>query len=206
MPYAKENRLLKALTDQWQWAGIAAFDSGGPNNPLDGFDNIGNGHPGSRPNLSSKSVPITQNGIDGEDLTIEPSPGVFASLTTTPGTYFLITPTCSAVVVVTAAVCTAGPASSFHFLIPASGPGDVTRNSLFGPGQIYFDTSIERKFPIPIGKLEHQAIIFRTEFFNAFNHPNLFIPTYNLSDPLYAQTAPTIAGGRVIKFWLKYEF
>ncbi|MGB8655367.1 MAG: hypothetical protein WCD23_12685, partial [Candidatus Acidiferrales bacterium] len=84
--------------------------------------------------------------------------------------------------------------------------GPVGRNSLFGPGQIYSDQSIERRFPIPIGKLEHQALTFRTEFFNAFNHPNLFTPTYNLISPIYAQTAPTVNGGRVIKFWLIYDF
>ncbi len=80
------------------------------------------------------------------------------------------------------------------------------RDSLFGPGQVYFDTSIERRFPIPIGKLENQSLTFRTEFFNAFNHPNLFTPTYVLIDPEYNNAASTIEGGRVIKFWLRYEF
>ncbi|MGA2510932.1 MAG: carboxypeptidase regulatory-like domain-containing protein [Candidatus Acidiferrales bacterium] len=202
MPYAKENRLLRALTDQWQWSGIATFETGTPNNVLDGFDNIGNGHPGSRPNLGNKSVSINNNGIDGEDL-FDPVTG--NTLTTTPGTYFALTQTC-----INSSTpetdCIEGPASSFHFLIPSGGPGNVHRNSLFGPGQIYFDTSIQRRFAIPIGKLEHQRIIFRTEFFNAFNHPNLFTPTYVLIDPEYNNAASTIAGGRVIKFWLKYEF
>ena len=102
--------------------------------------------------------------------------------------------------------CAPEPASDFHFIINAGGPGSAHRNSVYGPGQWYFDTSIQRRFPIPFGKLEHQGIIFRTEFFNAFNHPNLFTPTFVLIDPLYANTASTIAGGRVIKLWLKYEF
>src|SRR5208282_4369291 len=102
--------------------------------------------------------------------------------------------------------CVQGAANNFHFLIPGFGPGNVHRNSLFGPGQIYFDTSIQRSFPIPMGKMENQSLMFRAEFFNAFNHPNLFTPSYVLIDPLYNNTAVTIAGGRSIKFWLKYEF
>ena len=82
----------------------------------------------------------------------------------------------------------------------------VKRNSLYGPGQIYSDQSIERKFPFHIGKFEGQSLLFRTEFFNAFNHPNLFTPTYNMLSPIYAQTGPTINGGRTIKFWLMYQF
>jgi hypothetical protein len=206
LPYSRRNWIEKALTDRWQWSGIATFETGTPNTVSDGFDNIGNGHPGSRPNLGSRSVSITHNGGDGTLFTTEPSPGDFEPLVPTPGTYFLITDACNPSVLVTPADCTEGAASSFHFLIPANGPGNVPRNSLYGPGQIYFDTSIERRFPIPIGKLENQSITFRTEFFNAFNHPNLFTPTYNLTDSLYAQTAPTITGGRVIKFWLRYDF
>lgn len=206
MPYVHDNKILKALTDRWQWAGIFTVDSGGPNNVLAGFDNIGNGHPGSRPNLSNKKVSINTNGQDGTLLFTEPAPGDFEPLVDTPGTFFTITAACNPFVIVTPADCTQGPADSYHFIIPFGGPGDVRRNSLFGPGQIYFDTSIERRFPLPIGKLENQSLTFRAEFFNAFNHPNLFTPTYVVTDPNYNNTSIDIAGARVIKFWLRYEF
>jgi hypothetical protein len=192
MPYARGNWLEKALTDQWQWSGIATFESGTPNNVLDGFDNIGNGHPGSRPDLSNPHQPITATGIDGTQLGLSATPGTFFPLSTcyfgNPGS------------------CAAEPASDFRFIIPAAGPGNLGRNALYGPGQIYFDTSIERKFPIPVGKLEDQSLTFRAEFFNALNHPNLYTPSYVLIDPEYDNTASTIAGGRVIKFWLRYDF
>jgi hypothetical protein len=192
LPYAKGNWIERALTDQWQWAGIATFETGTPNNVLDGFDNIGNGHPGSRPDLSNPNQPITATGIDGTQLGLSETPGTFFPLSTcffgNPGP------------------CAAEPASAFRFIIPAGGPGTLGRNAVYGPGQVYFDTSIERKFPIPIGKLESQSLTFRTEFFNAFNHPNLFTPSYVLIDPEYDNTAATITGGRVIKFWLRYDF
>ena len=98
------------------------------------------------------------------------------------------------------------PITTFHFVIPFELPGDVGRNSVFGPGQIYFDTSVQRDFPIHLGKLENQMLSFRTEMFNAFNHPNLFTPTYTMGDPNFNNTAITISGGRQIKLWLKYSF
>jgi Carboxypeptidase regulatory-like domain/TonB-dependent Receptor Plug Domain len=192
LPYSKRNWLTKALTDRWQWSSIGSFDSGSPDTPFDGFDNQGNHHPNSRPDVSNPNQPITATGIDGTQLGLSATPGTFFPLSTCffgkPGT------------------CAAEPASDFRFIIPASGPGNAGRNSIFGPGQIFFDTSIERRFPIPIGKLENQVIEFRTEFFNALNHPNLFTPSFNLISNQYDNVPATINGGRIIKFWLRYEF
>lgn len=202
MPYSRSNRFLKALTDRWQWSGIATFDSGTPDTPFDGFDLVGTTHPSARPNVSNNQIPITTNGIDGT-LLFNPVTGL--PLTPAPGTFFQITQTC--LNSNTPAVdCVQGPASAFHFLIPASGFGNAGRNSIYGPGQWFFDTSIQRTFPIPIGRMEHQSLTFRTEFFDAFNHANLFTPSYNLIDQNYDNLAATTFGGRTIKFWLKYDF
>ena len=54
--------------------------------------------------------------------------------------------------------------------------------------------------------MENQSLEFRTEFFNAFNHPNFFTPSYDLISSQYDNLPATINGGRIIKFWLKYEF
>ncbi len=195
LPYARANWLERALTDRWQWSGIATFDSGSPDSPYDGFDNQGNDHPNTRPDLSNPKQPLSATGIDGTQLGLTTVPGTFFPLSTcffgNPGT------------------CAPEPASSFHFIIPAFNgltPGTAGRNSIYGPGQWFFDTSISRRFPIPMGKLENQAIEFRTEFFDAFNHANLFTPSYDLISSQYDNTAATVAGGRTIKFWLKYSF
>ena len=102
--------------------------------------------------------------------------------------------------------CPNEPASTFHFVVPANVPGNLVRNSQFGPGQIYFDTAIQRDFPIHFWKRENQTLSFRTEMFNAFNHPNLFTPSYTMTDINFNNTAITINGGRQIRFWLKYSF
>ena len=187
-PYFKHNMLLRALTDRWQWSGIATIESGGPNTVEVGFDNIGNGHANSRPDLANRAAPLNSFGIDGGDVGLP------------AGTYDF---NC---VIFTAGPCTAMPYDTFHFVVPNTVPGNVGRNSLFGPGQIYFDTSIQRDFPIHFWKLENQMVQFRTEFFNAFNHPNLFTPSFTMTDNTFNSTATTIHGGRQIKFWLKYTF
>jgi len=192
LPYAKSNWLLKALTDQWQWSTITSFDSGAPDTVFDDIDVNLDGHSGNdRPNIGSLSQPITSIGIDG------------SYVGGTTGLYYNIP--CE----FGPGPCNGGPATDFRFVIPASGVGvvgNVRRNSLYGPGQIYSDQSIERKFPFHIGKFEGQSLLFRTEFFNAFNHPNLFTPTYNMLSGSYADAGGTVNGGRTIKFWLMYQF
>ncbi|MGH9679169.1 MAG: hypothetical protein ACRD4Y_04400, partial [Candidatus Acidiferrales bacterium] len=190
-PYSKDGWFLKALTDRWQWSGIATLETGTPNTVSAGFDNIGNGHPNSRPDLANANAPLNSLGIDGGDIGL------------TPGTYydfvclFLSTTPCNS---------DPQPYSTFHFVIPIGVPGNVGRNSLFGPGQVYFDTAIQRDFPVHLWNLQNQMLQFRAEFFNAFNHPNLFTPTYNMFDPNFNNTAITINGGREIRLWLKYTF
>jgi hypothetical protein len=56
------------------------------------------------------------------------------------------------------------------FADPASGSfGDVSRNSVQGPGYQIWDFSLFKNFSIS----ERAKLEFRAEFFNVFNHPNL---------------------------------
>lgn len=204
LPYSHNNPFLRALTDRWQWSGIATLETGTPNSVEDGFDNSWNGHANSRPDLANPNAPLNMIGIDGTNI--------YSGLSTIPGTYYDF----SCGYLPSTTTCTSRPISAYHFVIPttvlnASGmyvapPGNVPRNSLYGPGQVFFDTGIQRDFPIHIGGLENQVLSFRTEFFNALNHPNLYTPSYTLTDVNYDNTAITINGGRMIKFWLKYTF
>ena len=200
-PYFHQSAFLRALTDQWEWSSIATLETGTPNTVVTGFDNIGNGHPNARPNLENPNAPLSLVGIDGANIFANFTPGVFYDFRCA---YF------------TAGPCTSRPESAYHFIVPtqtlnASGllvgpPGNVGRNSLFGPGQIYFDTAIERDFPIRFWKREGDKLSFRMDMFNALNHPNFFTPSYTLTDSNFNNTAITIHGGRQIKLWLKYSF
>jgi hypothetical protein len=140
------------------------------------------------------------NGIDGTWLGLNATPGTFYSIANC----------------VNGSTCIPQSANSFHFLIPAPGTpfGNVGRNTYFGPGQTFWNTSVQKRFDLPFGKLEQQALTFRCEAFNVLNHPTLQTPsatlgtpsTLNLLDPLFADNAATINGGRTIKFWLVYSF
>jgi hypothetical protein len=205
VPYVHENAFLRALTDQWQWSGIASIESGTPNSVMDGLDNGFTGHSNSRPDLGNPNAPFNTVGIDGGNIWTNPYGGF------TPGLFYDFN--CA---YFTAGPCTPKPLDAFHFIIPTqtinaaglyvAAPGNVGRNSVFGPGQIYFDTAVQRDFPVHFWKLEGQTISFRTEFLNAFNHPNLFTPSYTITDSNFDNTAITINGGRQIKLWLKYSF
>src|SRR5215469_1030330 len=194
LPYSKSNWLLKALTDRWQWSQITTFETGTPNTIYAGLDLNTDGHSANdRPSYGNRKMPLDTFGVDG---TVVGGP---------PGSAF------DYYCVVTGGNCSQQSLSDFHFIIPPSFVGNVPRNSLYGPGQIYSDQSIERRFPLPaLGSLENHSLTFRAEYFNAFNHPNLFTPTYNMIGPLIGGTfndvASTIAGARTIKFWLKYDF
>jgi outer membrane receptor protein involved in Fe transport len=193
LPYYHDNPFLRALTDAWDWSSIVTIESGTPNSVEIGFDNILNGHSNSRPDLGNPAAPLNSFGVDGGDFG---GGGGFV-----PGMYYNFacwnngtTP------------CPAQPASTFHFIVPANVPGNVGRNSLYGPGQIYFNTAIQRDFPIHLWKIDHQTLSFRVDLFNALNHPNLFTPSYTMIDPNFNNTAITTSGGRQIKLWLKYSF
>src|ERR1700730_1545649 len=102
---------------------------------------------------------------------------------------------------------------SCYSLEPVGTFGDTGRNTLRGPG--FFNTDIALlKDP----KLSEQVRIqFRAEFFNIFNHPNLFLPGNNVftapnaanSNGAFSGSAGVITGSnpgstpRQIQFGLK---
>ncbi len=194
VPHFQRNTFLRAVTDAWQWSGIATIESGTPNTVAVGFDVIGNGHTNARPNLGNPNAPLNSFAFDGGFMGPPYSSGSNYEYNCVLN-WFGGGP-----------VCPAEPASTFHFIVPPGVPGDVARNSLYGPGQIYFDTAVQRDFPIHLWKLENQTLSFRADFFNAFNHPNLFTPSYTMTDQNFNNTAIEINGGRQIKLWLKYSF
>ena len=89
------------------------------------------------------------------------------------------------------------PEDAFRF-------GNAARNSLIGPGQNAFDWELRKEFRVT----ESQRIEFRTEFFNAFNHPNFAQPDNFIDDgPGSAGVITSLAiPQRQVQFGLKYKF
>ena len=70
-----------------------------------------------------------------------------------------------------------------------------------GPGFVNFDFTLAKNFPID----ERRSVQFRTELFNAFNHPNFGPPNLQRESSGFGQIL-TAANGRIVQFGLKFYF
>jgi len=89
--------------------------------------------------------------------------------------------------------------------IPATGNfryGNTARNSVIGPGIISFDASLNKKFNLT----ESKYVEFRTEIFNAPNHPIWSPPGTQLRTPNFGVINSTKIDSRQIQFALKLVF
>lgn len=89
--------------------------------------------------------------------------------------------------------------------LPAGGNfrfGTTGRNSVIGPGIISFDASANKKFFLT----ESKYLEFRTEIFNAPNHPIWNPPGNQLRTPNYGVITSTKIDSRQIQFALKLVF
>ena len=88
-----------------------------------------------------------------------------------------------------------------------NGPPTLYGNSgigvILGPGQFNWDVSVIKTTRIK----ESQQLIFRTEFYNTFNHPQFGNPAVAVSTPTtFGQITTTTVNPRLIQFALKYVF
>jgi hypothetical protein len=121
-----------------------------------------------------------------------------ASYSTTPG-----------VVPVTMPITQTGP-NVGRFAFPLfGGPGDVHRNTFYGPGYKNFDMVIAKNTKIT----ERFTLEFRSEFYNLFNHPNFQQPDNFINDgSFFGQSSAQVGrndgttGARQLQFGMKLHF
>ena len=201
--------VLSYITRGWSWSGTFTGQTGNPETISVGFDNNGDGRSGNdRPSVGNLKVPINYsqaclnpNGtcdtgvgfsVDGVHFT-----DFNSSFGTDPNTgAFTATK------------------NDFRYFVVSGKNGNLGRNTLIGPGQWFYNTGVARTFKLH----ERHQLQFRAEFFNAFNHPNLFtdVPNvlgpngfnqiFTITGPDFLKNALTVAGNRQIKFRLKYSF
>jgi hypothetical protein len=88
---------------------------------------------------------------------------------------------------------------------PAVGTfGTLGRNALRGPGYANTDASVSRIFPLKFR--ESANLMFRTEFFNLFNRPQLGQPEGRLGRATFGTITSTSADPRILQFSLKLAF
>jgi hypothetical protein len=74
-----------------------------------------------------------------------------------------------------------------------------------GPGQNNFDLSLGKRFLFR-GLPDNSYLEFRSEYFNAFNHPQFCDPDVEFTSPTLGQISCTSVAPRIIQFALKFIF
>jgi hypothetical protein len=87
----------------------------------------------------------------------------------------------------------------------ASGFGDVGIGNGLGPGQDSWDITLAKLTTVG-GIRENATLEFRTEFFNAFNHPQFGNPSLFAGIGGYGVISTTVVNPRLVQFALKYSF
>jgi len=89
------------------------------------------------------------------------------------------------------------------------GYGNSGLGNILGPGQFNFDASLQKVTRVG-GLREDASVVFRTEFFNMFNHTQFTPPSgaqLDVSKPAsFGQITTTSVNPRLIQFALKYVF
>jgi hypothetical protein len=81
--------------------------------------------------------------------------------------------------------------------------GTLGRNILRGPNFENTDLGVSRTFPLPF---REGLILFRTEFFNIFNQPQLGLPNATIGNRTLGIITSTASPPRILQLSLKVEF
>jgi hypothetical protein len=88
-----------------------------------------------------------------------------------------------------------------------TGWGDVGPSAILGPGQFNWDISLIKNTKVG-GIREDGTLVFRTEFFNAFNHAQFANPGSEDANggSSFGKITSASVNPRLIQFGLKYIF
>jgi hypothetical protein len=99
------------------------------------------------------------------------------------------------------AICTAPAVGSDG----STGYGNTGQGIVRGPDQFNTDISIGKITTVG-GLRENAQLAFRTEFYNALNHPQFANPGTNFGTASFGVITQTSVAPRLIQFGLKYIF
>ena len=176
IPFERFFGHVKGLTSGWEISGITRASTGFPVTLHSDGDNSLLG-----------SIP---NGVNNRSLDLPDYTGAPLDLNGNPRNgkpYFNISP------------------SDPAFVPNAEGtPGNASRRSFFGPGELNFDLALLKSFQFT----EARSLQFRIEAFNAFNHTNFFGPAAvngDIDSTLFGQVV-NASPPRLMQAALKFTF
>lgn len=83
--------------------------------------------------------------------------------------------------------------------------GNSGTGMVAGPGQANLDLAISKRFAVN-WQHEKSSVELRSEFFNAFNHPQFSNPDTNFSSPTFGVISTTAVNPRVVQLALRFSF
>ena len=188
LPY-RGHGVASYLIRNWTFSGTAQLQSGAPDTIFIPEDLNGDLHAGNdRPIAGNQKAPINY------------TDACFNSATCITG-IGTIAPNGSLIDFSTGAP---GNLSQFRYIVPASGLGNLGRNTFRNGWTQNYTVALERIIPIP--RLEGHQIELRLESTNPFNHPNPGIVSPNIDDPTFMNRPLALTGGRSVLLWGKYRF
>ncbi|MDX2032449.1 MAG: carboxypeptidase regulatory-like domain-containing protein, partial [Blastocatellia bacterium] len=191
LPFMRDQRgALGRIVGGWQLSGITSFETGVPFTVTNGVDSNGVGGNNDRPDFN----PFGQKGVRAVPNTASPTGYVNPDAANAP-----IDPKTAQFIGIAAG---------------AGRTGTLGRNTQRTRGINNFDFTVQKQFRLT----ERTSLQFRTEFFNAFNHPQFgtlsispFAPptagpsanVINTASGQFLQPQFGDGGGRVIRYLLK---
>jgi hypothetical protein len=182
----RDNPVMRKITEGWQIATIASFQSGAPFTLYSNSNSSESDNFLDRPDVLGP-IHIFHNPrhfYDNSTNNMAPSGNCGGG---TPGYYYF------------------DPANLDCANVPLFSHGDMGRNVLRGPGINNWDVSILKDTKIT----ENKSLEFRAEFFNAFNHTQFYSPTLQSGteggSSQFGQIT-TDRGARILQFALKIYF
>jgi len=156
VPLGRNSRTWKAryLLGGWEISGLLSYQTGQPFSIADS----------GVPDLTAERTRPRHTGTP-------PTSGSLVPDALSPNTYLYIP--LNQVYDPLSGICMANTAP-FACQISVNGPfhGTVGRNTFWQPGAYYQDTALLKNIPLP---REGMKLQFRAEFYNLFNHPNLYV-------------------------------
>jgi len=191
LPFGKHDGLVGKVANGWSVAGVTVVQDGTPLTPTDTLGGTVFGSSSTSTAEYAAGMGASNIGNPGND---QARLGCANTLTTCPGGGWF-------------------NRAAFNTTMPvlgsdgkATGYGNGGFGTILGPGQFNFDMNIQKVTTVG-GIREDGTLVFRTELFNVFNHPQFSNPAVvDVSKANFGQISSTSVNPRLIQFALKYQF
>jgi carboxypeptidase family protein len=193
LPLGQHKGALGVLANGWTWSGVTVIQNG---QPIDINDSDGGAIFGATggssqiseaqycPGMTAANVATSGSTVQRVSNGLNGGDGWFNS----------------------GAFCSEPKVGAIGGVGGASGFGNMAFGNILGPGEYNWDMSLSKSFR---GLREGQSLLFRTEFFNTFNHPQFAIPSDTDAADIgggFGVIDRTAVNPRVIQLALKYTF